>query len=82
MGNGTGITVLRSIMALLVGTLGVVSLMSGRIIIGVLLIAMAFTSAAITISMHHRRNEMRERFAPLIERRRQRFAQTPPQPQP
>jgi pilus assembly protein TadC len=70
------VIVLRSIIAALVLVLGIASLAAGRIVIGVVLIGLAATNVALTITMRRRRAELLERFPGLA----QTSAERPPAP--
>jgi hypothetical protein len=75
MPRGNGIIVMRAILAGLIALLGLYSLTHGRLVAGILLLAIAAVSATITVSIHRRRKMIGERFPGLAERRRQgRFA--------
>ena len=71
MARGTGMIVMRSIVAVLIALLGVYTLSHGRVVIGVLLLALAAMNVMITLSIHRRRKMVQERFPGLAERRRQ-----------
>lgn len=74
MRSGTTVVVLRSLGALLVAGLGVVALVDGRLVVGVLLVALAATNVALTVTMHRRRRQwqgrLEQRRATFAERRR------------
>jgi pilus assembly protein TadC len=61
------VIVLRSIIAALVLVLGIASLAAGRIVIGIVLIGLAATNVALTITMRRRRAELLERFPGLAQ---------------
>lgn len=70
MRTGTTVTVIRSLMAVLIATLGVVSLLDGRTVVGVILLGLAVTNVTLTLVMHRRRRAWREQ----LEARRAAFA--------
>ncbi len=69
MRSGTTIIVLRSIIAGLLAALAVAALLDGRVVIGVLLGALAVTNVTLTVTVHRRRRELQARFPGLAARR-------------
>ena len=55
--GGTGVLVLRLLVAVLVGALGVALLMSGHVLIGGLILALAVVRLALAVAMRHRHNQ-------------------------
>jgi hypothetical protein len=55
--------IIRSVIALCIGGLGVVALADGRTVTGVLLLGLAAMNVALTVTMTRRRREWRERIA-------------------
>ena len=62
MRSGNTFLVLRSIMAVLVGALAIAALTNGRIVIGLVLAALAITNVVMTVMMYRRRAELRRHF--------------------
>jgi hypothetical protein len=58
----TSIIVIRSIIAALIGALGLVALTGGRPVVGVLLLALAVMNVALTVARHRRRSQWRNRL--------------------
>lgn len=71
------VLVLRSIMAALVLALGIASLAAGRIVVGVLLVGLATTNVALTLTMRRRRADLLERFPRLAQRSTARRGEPP-----
>ena len=58
--GGTGVLILRLLIAGLVGALGVALLMSGHVLIGGLILALAVARLILFLTMRHRRQQWRE----------------------
>ncbi len=61
-------TVIRSVIAAILVVLGVGALSSGRVVVGVLLLALAAGNVALTLMMRRRRAELLARFPGLAAR--------------
>lgn len=59
---------IRSVIAVLLVALGIVSLTSGRVVVGVLLLALAAMNVVLTVAMRRRRAELLARFPGLAGR--------------
>jgi hypothetical protein len=58
----TTMVIIRSIIAVLVAGLGLAALADGRTVTGVLLIGLAVMNVCLTVTMHRRRRQWRERW--------------------
>jgi hypothetical protein len=58
-------TVIRSVIAAIIVVLGVGALSSGRVVVGVLLLALAAGNVTLTVMMRRRRAELLRRFPNL-----------------
>jgi hypothetical protein len=61
-------TVIRSVIAAILVVLGVGALSSGRVVVGVLLLALAAGNVTLTLMMRRRRAELLRRFPNLASR--------------
>jgi hypothetical protein len=61
------IYVIRGLIAVLLAALGVVQLASGRVVIGVLFIALAIANVALLVTMRRRRADLVRRYPRLAE---------------
>jgi hypothetical protein len=68
MRSGTAVVVIRSVIAAILVALGVAALAEGRVIVGVLLIALAVANVTLTVTMRRRRAELMRRFPNLGKR--------------
>jgi hypothetical protein len=59
---------IRSVIAVLLVALGVVSLTSGRVVVGVLLCGLAAMNVALTVAMRRRRADLLARYPGLAGR--------------
>jgi hypothetical protein len=58
--GGTGVLILRLLIAGLVGALGVAVWLSGHVLIGGLILALAAVRLVLFLTMRHRRNQWRQ----------------------
>ena len=64
------VLILRAILAVIVGTLAVVALANGRVVIGLLLAAFAITNTVLIVTIARRRAELAQRFPSAAARGR------------
>src|ERR1051326_8517930 len=69
--------VLRSIVAVLVAALAAASFANGRVVLGVILTALAITNVAITVTLLRHRADLARRFPGVARARRERKGHDP-----
>jgi pilus assembly protein TadC len=68
MRSGNGVTIIRTVIAVILVALGIGALSSGRVVGGVLLLGLAACNVALTITMRRRRAELQRRFPNFASR--------------
>jgi hypothetical protein len=62
------VLILRSVMAALVALLAVGAFLNGRLVVGLVLAALAATNVALSTVYARRRRELTDRFGPMADR--------------